>query len=77
MHAVYGIYDGVSIRLLEPVKAPANTRAIITFIEEERFDDIPATRIQDVAGCLHYGGPAKTLDDMDDAIRKGVASQWK
>ena len=77
MHAVYGIYDGASIRLLAPVKAPANTRAIITFIDEDQPDDIPETRIQDVAGCLHYSGPAKTQDDMDEAIRKGVASQWK
>jgi AbrB family looped-hinge helix DNA binding protein len=26
------------------------------------------TRLEDVAGCLKYGGPAKSLEDMEEAI---------
>ncbi len=29
-------------------------------------------QLDDVAGCLNYSGEAKTLDQMEDAIRKGV-----
>lgn len=35
----------------------------------------PETTLSDVAGCLHYSGPAKTLDEMDEAIAKGLAAQ--
>jgi len=31
-----------------------------------------ATNIRDVASCLKYSGKAKTLNDMEDAIKKGV-----
>lgn len=77
MHAVRGIYDGVNIRLLEPVQAPVNTRTIITFIDDEKSEGIPETRFEDVAGCLHYNGTPKTLDEMDTAIKKGVVARWK
>ena len=36
----------------------------------------PKTQLEDVAGCLHYKGKAKTLDEMDEAIPKGVMEQW-
>ena len=77
MQAIQGIYDGKTIRPLEPVRAHPNVRVIITFMEPELVEDLPVTRLEDVAGCLHYTGPAKTLGDMDAAIRKGVAEQWK
>jgi AbrB family looped-hinge helix DNA binding protein len=32
----------------------------------------PATRLQDVAGCLRYKGKAKTLAEMDAAISREV-----
>nr|WP_228058058.1 hypothetical protein [Nostoc sp. LEGE 12447] len=32
----------------------------------------PATKLDDVAGCLKYLGKAKTLEDMENAIRQGV-----
>lgn len=28
----------------------------------------PATTLDDVAGCLFFDGPAKTLDEMEEAI---------
>ena len=33
----------------------------------------PATRLEDGAGCLGYKGKAKTLAEMDAAIRREVA----
>lgn len=35
-----------------------------------------ATKLDDVAGCLKYLGKAKTLEDMDNAIRQGVEELW-
>lgn len=32
----------------------------------------PETKLDDVAGCLKYQGKAKTLEDIDNAIRQGV-----
>ena len=77
MQAVQGIYDGKNIRLLEPVRADANARVIITFLDAEPAGKLPATRLEDVAGSLGYKGPAKTLADMDAAIQRGVAERWK
>ena len=77
MQAVQGIYDGKNIRLLEPVRADANARVIITFLDSTPAGNLPATRLEDVAGCLHYGSPAKSLADMDAAIQRGVAERWK
>ncbi|MDO9543297.1 MAG: hypothetical protein Q7J98_13400 [Kiritimatiellia bacterium] len=72
MIAIQGLYDGHIIKPLEPVHAPANVRVIITFIEDNRPRSIPATRLQDVAGCLQWNGPAKTLVDMEKAIEQGA-----
>ena len=77
MDAVQGIYDGKTIRPLEPIKAHPNVRVIITFIDSENDESVPPTRLEDVGGCLRYDGPAKTLSDMEDAIQKGVAERWK
>ena len=35
------------------------------------------TKLEDVAGCLPYKGKAKTLDELDNAIRQGVLEQWQ
>lgn len=32
----------------------------------------PQTCVDEVAGCLRYEGRAKTLEDMNNAIRRGV-----
>jgi AbrB family looped-hinge helix DNA binding protein len=34
-------------------------------------EPFPATTLAEVAACLPYQGPAKTLDEMEEAIRKG------
>lgn len=36
----------------------------------------PKTTIDEVASCLKYTGEAKSLDDMQEAIRKGVMEQF-
>jgi len=35
------------------------------------------TRLDEVAGCLRYQGKAKTLKEMDDAIKKGIKETFK
>jgi AbrB family looped-hinge helix DNA binding protein len=37
----------------------------------------PETTLQNVAGCLKYQGKPKNLGEMEDAIRRGVAEQWR
>jgi hypothetical protein len=72
MIAIQGMYDGKTIKPLEPIHAQVNTRVIIMFIEEQRSPSVPATRLEDVAGCLRWTGPVKTLADMDLAIEQGA-----
>jgi AbrB family looped-hinge helix DNA binding protein len=33
------------------------------------------TRLEEVIGCTSYKGPAKTLQDMEEAIAKGVKAR--
>ena len=33
---------------------------------------LPETTLKDVAGCLNYDGPAKSIDDMERAIAEGI-----
>ena len=33
------------------------------------------TRIEDVIGCMGYAGPAKTLEEMEEAIAAGSKTQ--
>lgn len=35
------------------------------------------TQLADVSGCLPYQGKAKTLAELDDAIRQGISEQWQ
>jgi len=37
----------------------------------------PLSSIEDVASCLKYNGKAKTIEDMNDAIKKGVEAKYK
>jgi AbrB family looped-hinge helix DNA binding protein len=36
---------------------------------------VPTTSLRDVVGCTGYIGPAKTLDEMDEAIARGVSER--
>ena len=35
-----------------------------------------STTLEQVAGCLDYEGPCKSVDDMDRAVRRGVLETW-
>jgi AbrB family looped-hinge helix DNA binding protein len=37
----------------------------------------PETDINDVASCLKFNGKAKTLDDMELAIEKGIKDKYR
>ncbi len=37
----------------------------------------PESNIKDVASCLKYKGKAKSLEDMEDVIKKGIEDQFK
>ncbi len=37
----------------------------------------PKSSIKDVASCLRYYGKAKTLEDMEDAIKTGIGTKYK
>lgn len=34
------------------------------------------TDLEEVAGCLAYAGPPKTLEEMEAAIQHGVTETW-
>jgi AbrB family looped-hinge helix DNA binding protein len=34
------------------------------------------TTLADVAGCLHYQGKPKSLDDIENAVQQGFLEQW-
>lgn len=36
----------------------------------------PQTTLSEVAGCLKYEGPPKTIEDMNDAIGQGIKEEW-
>ncbi|MCP4360833.1 MAG: AbrB/MazE/SpoVT family DNA-binding domain-containing protein [Chloroflexi bacterium] len=35
-----------------------------------------ATTIEEVAGCLSYDGPPKTIEEMETAVQQGIAEEW-
>lgn len=35
------------------------------------------TTLEEVAGCLRYEGPAKSLEDFDQAIVQTLKEQWQ
>ena len=37
---------------------------------------MPNTPIDAIAGCLAYQGPAKTIEEMDEAIQQGITAEW-
>ncbi len=37
---------------------------------------LPKLSISDLIGCTGYQGPAKSLDDMEAAIRQGIITEW-
>ena len=78
MQTVRGVYDGQAVRPTEAVRARPNAKVLITFLDEEpQPSPFEATQLADVAGCLSYSGPAKTLNDMQAAVRRRAKEQWR
>jgi len=76
MRIVDGLYDGKSVHPMERVNAKPNTRVKITFPDEETANEAAQTSALDaVAGCLKWSGPAKTIEEMDEAIARGAKEQ--
>ena len=38
---------------------------------------LPVTGIEDLVGCAGYDGPARSLEEMDEAIARGVRARAK
>jgi AbrB family looped-hinge helix DNA binding protein len=36
----------------------------------------PETTLEQVAGCLKYNGEPKSLEEIEDGIRKGMMVEW-
>lgn len=36
----------------------------------------PPTTLDEVAGCLKYDGPSKSVEEMNDAISAKIREQW-
>ncbi len=77
MRIVEGLYDGKSVHPIGSVNARPNTRVQITFPDDEQANDVERTAaLDEVAGCLKWSGPAKTVEEMEAAIARG-AKEWK
>lgn len=46
---------------------------VVTLKRLGRFQE---TKLKEVAGCLQYKGKPKSLNELEDAIRQGVAENW-
>ncbi|MDD5307016.1 MAG: hypothetical protein PHU25_06815 [Deltaproteobacteria bacterium] len=73
MRVVEGLYDGKSVHPMEQVNAKPNTRVKITFPDDGNASATTRKAALDaVAGCLKWDGPAKTLEEMDEAVARGA-----
>ena len=75
MLSVHGYYDGKVVHPEEPVKAPKNSKVILTFLETDNGETFPQTELKDVAGCLPYKGPSKSIEEMEEGIGRGITEE--
>jgi AbrB family looped-hinge helix DNA binding protein len=69
--------------LPKAVRAARDWRPGLRFAVEERPEGVllrplapfPPTALKEVVGCARYKGPARTLDDMEQAIATGVRAR--
>ncbi len=71
MVAVNGIYDGETVRLLEPINMPKNTRVIVTVLDETvRDEELPTSallRLSAESGALDFlNAPEEDIYSDDD-----------
>lgn len=78
METVHGVYDGQVVRLTEAARARPNTKVLVTFLDDvAQPSPFKTTRLQDVAGSLPYVGPAKTLEEMQAAVRRHAQDRFR
>jgi len=66
------------------IREAYNWQAGVEFLVVDTGDGIllkpktpfPATKIEDVAGCLTYNGPVISQTEMDAAVQKGILETW-
>jgi AbrB family looped-hinge helix DNA binding protein len=46
-------------------------------LKPERRSELPKTTIDQVAGCLKYDGPPKTIEDMERGIDEAMRERWE
>ena len=61
MEAVRGIFNGQSIQLLEKVEAKANTRVLVTFLDEENSIDGIREMTAQPNGFDFWNNPAEDI----------------
>ena len=73
MPVVKGYYDGEVVRLIDAPTGIEKGDVTVRFEHEEQ-DKSPKRKLTaaEVAGCLKWDGPAKTLEDMEEGIRLGA-----
>ncbi|MDJ1183969.1 UPF0175 family protein [Roseofilum casamattae] len=70
----------VNPNILENVLAsrqiPVNGDLNLRKLQQQKLKYFPETTLHQVAGCLKYKGTPKTLDELEQAIGKGIKEQW-
>jgi AbrB family looped-hinge helix DNA binding protein len=41
------------------------------------FSRLKSTRLADVAGCLKYSGPAKSVEEMNEGLLRSVKAEFR
>ena len=65
MLSVAGYYDGVSIQAVEEIRAKANQRVIITFIDEYNIPEF-TNRKKEISSFISLAG---NIDIDDEAVK--------
>jgi len=75
MRVVEGLYDGKSVHPIGKIDAKPNTRVKIAFPDDDEAGRSTRAALDAVAGCLRWGGPPKTIEEMDAAVARGAKEQ--
>lgn len=60
--------DGMTLAVVQSAQGVLLTPAKLHF---------PVTRVDEVRGCMHYTGPALSLEDIDKRVNLAFAEEWK
>jgi hypothetical protein len=77
MKTVIGIYDGEVVRPLEALDSEPGSRfLLIKEISPPRSAGLPKYQPEDLAACVNYQGPPKTLEQMEEDVANGIREEW-